>query len=156
MEEISWQAHEFEYHHKETGWYYLVVIATIVLVALAIWQRNYIFAIFLVVAAAMVLYWGHERPGIVTITVTGEGVRPNQFKFIPMRELLGFAIKESGQHDPEWGSILLRSKHRFSPYVKIPIPRGKVAQARDILLDHLEEFPYDESLIDEVLRWLKF
>lgn len=156
MEQITWEAHEFEYHHKDIGWYYLVIIAAVILIALAVWQSNYMFAVFLVVAGTMALYWGYERPGVTTITITGEGVKPNRFKFIPMGELLGFAVKEGGQHDPEWGSILLRSKHRFSPYTKLPIPRGKIEQVRVLLHRHLDEFEYDESLIDEVLRWLKF
>lgn len=155
-EEISWQAYEFEYHRKDIGWYYLVAIAAIIFVAVAVWQQNYLFAAFLVIAAGMVMYWGMARPRIVSISVTEKGVRPNQHQFIPMSELLGFALKEDGQDAGEWGIMLLRSRHRLAPYIKLPIPRGKMEQVRALLHQHLDEFEYDESLIDEVLRWLRF
>lgn len=155
-QEISWQAHEFEYHQKDIGWYYLVAIAGIIFVAVALWQQNYLFAAFLIIASGMLIYWGTARPGVMTITIADTGVKPNQFRFVPMTELLGFAIHEDGQRDVEWGIMLLRSKHRFAPYIKLPIPRGKMKQVRALLHNHLDEFEYDESLIDEMLRWLKF
>ena len=156
MEEITWQAHEFEYHQKEVGWYYLVVITTVIFVTLALWQQNYLFAAFLIIAAGMFMYWGMARPNVATITVATSGIKPNQFRFIPMNELLGFAMREDGQASSEWGIMLLRSRHRFAPYIKVPIPRGKIEQVRALLHNHLDEFEYDESLIDEVLRWMKF
>ena len=47
---IVWQIPEYEYRSKDVSWYWISLIAAIVLFAFAIWQKNFLFAIFVVIA----------------------------------------------------------------------------------------------------------
>ena len=48
--EIIWQAPEFRYRHKDESWYWLTIMATAVLFLISLWQKNFLFAIFAVIA----------------------------------------------------------------------------------------------------------
>jgi len=48
--EVSWRAAEYEHEEKSGGWYIIVGLVTLILIALAIWQKNFFFGIFILLA----------------------------------------------------------------------------------------------------------
>lgn len=156
MEKISWQTPEFDYHEKDVSWYYLVVILGAIFIGLAVWQKDFLFAIFLVIATAVVLFWGSEKPGVVTVTVSDEGVSINNRRIDMMSHFSGFALKDGGQDNPEWGKLLLRHKQRLHTATHIPVPQGRMGEVKKLLSAHLSEYEYEDSFMDELLRFLKF
>ena len=153
--EINWEAPEFEYISKGVGWYWLTIIAAILLVGLALWQGNFLFAIFVVIAVFLVLTWGSHYPRTVEFKVDDNGLAIGEQKFYPYEDLKGFAVK-SGHMDSELAEIVFIKKNRLSPQTKIFIDNSRLKEVKNFLGQHLPELEYEESLIEHIARLLRF
>ena len=153
--DIKWTATEFEYQERGVGWYYLMVIAGAVLILFSVWQRNFLFAIFIILAVAMAFAWSREKPAMHNITVGDDGVEIINVKKFPMSDFSGFATREGRQGEPDWGKLVLRFKGRFKLPLQLPVPQGNIAQIKELLSRHLSEVEYEESLTEELIRFFK-
>ncbi len=53
--EINWEAPEFEYREKDVSWYWISIIAAAAIIAFSVWQRNFLFGFFIVIAEMLVI-----------------------------------------------------------------------------------------------------
>ena len=79
--EIRWSAPEFHHYEKDVSWYWLVSIATIVVVIFALIQKNFLFAIFSVIAASLVISWGKKTPETLDFVLSESGLDIGNKKF---------------------------------------------------------------------------
>ena len=86
-EEIIWEAEEYEHHEKTPGWYWITVLIALALGAYAVWQDNYLFLFFIVVAEVMVFSWARRYPRILVFRVTDGGGHIDNMGFYPHRHL---------------------------------------------------------------------
>ena len=145
--EITWTAPEFEPHYKGYSWYWLSVIFTVLIVAYAVWRRNFLFGIFAALAEIMLIYWARKKPREVKFKLTGKGLHIDS-KLYSFEEFNGFAV-----HDTE---IILRRKAKLSVYLKIFAYGDEIEQAKKFLDEVLPTFEYEESLIDHIARIIRF
>jgi len=146
MPEIKWRAPEYEYQPKDISWYWLVAITVIVLDAIALWQKNLLFAIFILIAAAVVIFWGRREPQQLEFKLGDKGLYIDK-KFIAYDLLDGFAIKED---------LFLKKKSRLRPGLKILLPDSQKESVKKHLLPLLPEVEYRESLAETLAKLLKF
>ena len=66
----EWSAPEFEYRPKSVSWYWISIICAAAIIAFAIWEQNFLFGIFVVIAEILLIAWGNEMPATVSITLT--------------------------------------------------------------------------------------
>jgi hypothetical protein len=154
--ELEWAAPEFEYHHKDVGWYWLLVGVSIILLLLALWQRNFLFAVFVLIAALLILKWGHHHPRYLDFRLTNDGLEIDKSKFFPFDHLSGFATRRLDHYEEGLSEIILKKKHRLSTYLKVIAPTAKIEEIRIFLNKYLPEIEYEESLTDHIARILKF
>lgn len=155
---ISWQAPEFEYRHKDISWYWLSVIAAIIVAALAVWQKNFLFAIFVIIAELVVVFSAGRFPTTWEFTINDQGIeigRPDKKgkKFYPYKELESFDIHQA---DEERGELVLKSQSRFKPFIKISIHSQDEEKIKDFLLKFLPQEEISASAIDSVSKLIKF
>lgn len=143
---IKWRAPEYEYHEKDVSWYWLAIIFVIILVGLSLWQKNLLFAIFVLIAGAVVIFWGRREPRELEFKLEEKGLYIDK-KFIAYEILDGFAVKED---------LLLKKKSRLRPYLKLPLPDSQKEAAKKHLLPLLPEIEYQESLAEALAKFLKF
>ncbi len=155
MDEITWTAPEFEYQEHGPLWHVGVIVASALLLFIAVLQENLLFAVVIVIGSALIIALSDAKPHVNIISVSSRAVSIGNLRIYPLYELDAFAIGESGQRTPEWGKLVLRSKSRFRPLIKLPAPQGKLAQIREMLQKHLSEIPYEPSLWDEIATALK-
>ena len=153
--DIKWTAPEFEYQERGVGWYYLMVIAGAALIIFSVWQRNFLFAIFVILAVAMAFAWSREKPAMHSIRVGDDGVEVANIKKFSMSDFSEFATREGRQGEPDWGKLVLRFKSRFKLPLQLPVPQGNIAQIKELLSRHLSEVEYEESLTEELIRFFK-
>ena len=65
--EITWEAPEFEYRPKSVSWYWISIIIAAAIIAFAIWERNFLFGIFIVIAEILFIAWGNETPATIAL-----------------------------------------------------------------------------------------
>lgn len=152
--EIIWRAAEYEYKEKALGWYWLVVIFTIILAMFALWQKNFFFLIFIIFAGIVLLFLSRKRPRIIEFKVTEKGIGVGETAFFFFEDIDGVHLRERPGHLDE---IILKRKTILNPYVKIPIDRN----LREIVNRFLEnkevsKIDYEDSLIDILAEWLGF
>ena len=152
--EITWYAPEFRYQHKDLSWYWFSIIGAGVLFLIALWQKNLLFAVFVIVAELMVIIWAKEFPKNIRFKLDKKGVQIGNLKSYFYEELDGFHI-----HEPDEDGIaelILKTNRRLHPYVKILIIQTDAPQIKEFLKEHLPEIEYEESLSDNLAKMIGF
>ncbi len=149
---IKWQASEYHYHEKDVGWYWLVIILAIIITAIALWQRNFLFAVFTVIASITLLVWGHRKPSLIDFELNDQGLKIDE-AFYGKDSFSGFfIIKQNG----EWDKLLLKRKTKISSILTIPIPQNEFDKIKQYCLNFWTEAELKESMIDDISSLLKF
>jgi len=158
---IKWQAPEFEFQKKDVSWYWLSLIIGIILLALTIWQRNFLFAIFIIVAWVVVVYSASKTPTTWNFKINEKGVEiylsekdEAAKKFYDFKEIDGFDIHLS--EAKKYGELILKTKKRFSPYLKINFLAADQQKITGFLQKHIPKQEYSESLADSFSKLIGF
>ena len=165
---LVWQAPEYEFYHKDVSWYWMSFVIAGVLVLVALWQRNFLFAIFVTIAwftfsslagrVPAIWQFSINEKGLAIGPLFGESSLENRGslvgKFYAWQDILGFAIHD--QASGEYKELILKLKARFSPYITIPFPLTEEAELTARLLQFLPKEEYTESLADTLSKLIRF
>jgi len=152
-EEIKWQAPEFEYREKGTSWFWLSIIIAVFLLALGIWQKNFLFVSFVLIAEMLVLTWAGKEPRMVEFKLDAKGLTVPPNKFYAWSEMEKFSAEED---DGEWQNILVHFKTRIRPALKIYISKERLPLVRKIFRGMSREVDRETSLSDALEKFLRF
>ncbi len=149
---VSWEAPEFEYRHKGVSWYWLTIIIAVSFVALASWQRNFLFGVFVVIAEVLVLAWGSRTPPTVAFLVSEKELVINKEERYPWGEFVSFGAEEEN----ELPTLTLRFRHRVRPALRILVPATHFAAARNFMAGKLPQIDEQRSFIEILEELLRF
>ena len=152
-EAINWRAAEYQYVQKDVGWYLLVGLVALVLIILSLLWGNFFFAVFILIAAATIMFFAKRRPRVFNFKITDKGVAIGENIFYDYEHLDGFAVRERPEKLDE---IILKRKSVLNPYVKVPIDSVLAGKAKNVLAGKLPAVEYEESLIEIVAEWFGF
>jgi hypothetical protein len=155
MEDIRWSAPEYHYYEKDGSWYWAVIIIAGVIIAFALWQENFLFAVFTLIAGMLVIAWGKREPRMIDFTLSETGLTIEGKKSFPFVNLSGFAIIPDPDHE-EFEELILQTKGKLNSLVKIIIAKQRHDVIYASLKDVLPEIEYEASLADHIVRILKF
>jgi len=152
---IEWQAPEFEYREKGVSWYWIGLIIAICLLAFSVWQKNFLFAVFTVIAYLVIVYSAGQKPTVWKFALDEKGVEidPQKGKSIASRfykyeEIAGFDIWEK--------ELVLKTNKKISPYLKMNFPAEKEKEIKEFLIKHIPEEEYDVSISDSFSKLIGF
>ncbi len=151
---IEWRAEEFEYRAKDASWYWLSIMIAVVLLTIAIWQKNLLFAFFVLVAEVLMLVWGSQVPETLDFSLGKEKLRIGNRKEYSLRE-----ITEYSRMDPERDpvSFIFVFRNHFRPAVRIPVPQEKQEEVREHFREaSVKEVEHEHTLIDTLEDFLGF
>ena len=152
-EELSWRAAEYDFYEKDLNWYLLVGVFSLLLVIIALWQRDFFFAIFILLASAMVIISGGRRPRVMEFRLTADGCHLGENVFYPYDALENFSLEERpGRLD----AMVLKKRTSFNPYLRILLDSQTAAKAREFLEGKLPEVEREETFIDIFTHFLGF
>jgi len=151
---VQWQAPAFEYYPKDVSWYWLSFIIAILLVAFSIWQKNFLFAVFIFLAEISVLMMAGRKPDLIKFEINEKGLSFLE-KNYSFNDLEKFCLRPSNE-DKNFEELILKKKTHINPYLKIFVDARVSSQVSDILSQKLNEEQYEESLLDSILKWLRF
>lgn len=153
LKEITWQAPEFHYRAKSAGWYWLSLIIAALLILLALWQKNLLFILFVVIAEITLIHWARQTPRTLHFKIDKNGVSIGKIKFYAYPELEGFHIKE-GEHGI--GELILKTKSKLNPCLKISIDSEDAKPIENLLKKFLVEVEYEDSVSDAIDKLIGF
>lgn len=140
IETISWSAPEHIHKERTIDWYWTVGLITIVAVGVAIWTKNYVFAIFILVSGASLGLVSIRHPKEINFTIENKGLTIGR-DFYDWSRIKGFDVKKN-QH----GKIILVEINKyFLPVYTIHIPEELAGEIKDSLSLIIPRIPLNES-----------
>ncbi|OGY63995.1 MAG: hypothetical protein A3I89_00095 [Candidatus Harrisonbacteria bacterium RIFCSPLOWO2_02_FULL_41_11] len=154
--EIIWEAPEFEYRHKSVDWYWASIIAAALIFLLAIFMGNILFAIFVVMAETMLIFWAKQYPENIRFKLDRKGLHLGTMKFYEYEDFEGFHIIERAGEDGDAGKLIFKTKSKLHPYIKILFAGENASKIKNFLKQYLGEVEYEESLTDGISKMIGF
>ena len=152
---IVWQAPEYNYRPKDVSWYWLSLIISIIIIAIALWQKNFLFAIFIVIAELVIIYFANQFPKIWEFKIDTSGLKIGGNKFYSFGEIQYFDI-HAGEGEKEFKELILKFNSRLSPYLKILIYPEDEEKIRTHLLNFIEQEEISLSFSDSLEKFIHF
>lgn len=151
--EISWRAAEYDHFEKSPGWYAAVGGTALVLFIIALWQKNFFFGIFILLAGIMVVFLSNRKPGILEYKFTDKGFGMGHNVFYEYDKLDNFSLRNRpGRLD----ELILKRKITVNPFLRIPIDGRTAEKVRLFLVQKLPEAEHRDSMMDVLTDLLGF
>lgn len=151
--EISWKAPEFFHFHKEDSWYLISLLISGAFLGIAIWQKNFFFAVFIVIAEALVLHFAHQKPRTLEFKITEQGIDIEGDKLYLFKGLQSFWLR---QKLDDLDELVIKTRSYFKSHLKIFLPPSKTEGVREMLRNYLPEEEHEDSLIELLSEWIGF
>jgi hypothetical protein len=151
--EIKWEAPEFEYREKEVSWYWISIIAAALIIAFSVWQKDFLFGFFIVVAEMLFIVWGNKVPAVVDFTLTDTEIDIGGYKTYAMKEFESWSAESDGV---EWADVMLYFRSHIHPPLALIVPEEKMAEVRTNMKLVLKEIEHQPTLIDSIEKFLRF
>ncbi len=152
--ELKWQAPEYEYRQKSISWYWTSIIISILILGAAIWQKNFLFGLFIVIAEILVLSWANRTPPLVDFTLNEKGFSIGTQKSYAYTELESFSIDTF--NETIWPSLFLQFKKRLKPPLKAKIPKERLPEIEKTLKTVLKQTEHQHSMLDTLEEFVGF
>lgn len=156
---ISWQAPEYQYLPKGESWGWISLILAIILIALALWNKNFLFAVFIFVAELILIYFSGKYPSIWKFELGDDVLKIGETKKYKLEQFSVFDIREAlgtSDADREYKELIFRFKSKLSPDLKILVFREDEKMIENKLLKYLEREKIEASLADIVEKIFRF
>ncbi len=150
---INWHFPEFATHERSKKWYIAAVIVLGILVIYAVWTKNILFAVILILAAFIGVIQHFQKPHDVEAAITEDGIIVGR-KFYRYEEIEGFWMI----YKPHIAKLLyLDFKNKFKKNLPIPLENVDPIRIREILNQYLEEDleREEEELSERLAKVLK-
>lgn len=152
--ETTWQAPEFEYRHKDISWYWISIITAVLILAAAIWLRNFLFGFFIVIAEILFIVWGGREPRTVDFKLTEKGLTIGNRKFYQAGNIENFSLDY--HPDEKWETVVLHFKQKLQPTLRITVPKNQFMEIRKALTTIAPEVEHHESLLEALEKFFRF
>lgn len=143
----SWKiaAHE---ERERTGKFYLVFFATVVLLLVfTIWQKNFLFGVFVLLSAGTILFLSGQRAEVYEFTMTDSSIiigdQDSEFAYSHISHFDMHAFSDTDRE------LFIIFKEKFKPVLRIRYYKGDENTIRDILLSKkIPQKKIEPSLLD--------
>lgn len=150
---MKWHAPEYDYRKKDVSWYWISIIVAVIILGFAIWQKNFPFGFFIVVAEIMVLFWANTEPPTIHFELGEKGLTIGDHKFHSYGEFANFSVDE--ETSDEWSHLFFQF-HRPKPKLKVKIPKALTNDARQTLKKMFPEIKHEHSLVESIEELIGF
>lgn len=153
--EISWDAPDSDYRKKDVSWYWLTIVVAVIILAVAIWQKNFLFGFFVFIAEILVLVWADKKPATVKFKLNEKGLALGKNKFYSYSELASFGLDD--ETNVEWPEITLRFKNYIRPSIKVKLPKNRLSEVKKALeAASIPKTDVGTSFFDTLEKLIKF
>lgn len=153
VDAITWEAPEFEHIEKSTTWYWTSMSIAIVLIAIALWQKNFLFAVFIVVAELVIFMLAGEKPKMWQFSIDERGVTIEKHKTYRYKDILLYDIHPFSD---EYDELVLRTRSKVQHYIKIFIPVEDEEVITELLDRRVERGEIEVTFLELLERWVGF
>lgn len=152
IQQVEWEDFEYLYYERSTSWFWSLYIVSGGLLVLALFLRNFLFAVFILLAAFTTTLYAKRKPDTIRFEVNRMGVTEGK-KYYPYSLLTSFWIDET---IPEMPKLLLLSKKAIVPLIVIPLMNTDHDVVRNIIANYLPEREAREPVSNKIMEYLGF
>lgn len=151
---IEWHAPEFSYREKDVSWYWISATIAIILLSVSVWQKNFLFAVFIVIAEILILVWAGQKPRTIEFKLDEIGLTIDGKKFYPYSSIAAFSIDENASG--EWRELAFRFGHGMRPFLKVFVPSERSEEIEKTLITVIQKTDFEDSFLDILQRLIGF
>ena len=133
---IAWKIPEYEKHEKNRNWYIIAAVIALALITYAIFTRNYLFALIIVIIAFIIITRDSQDPLVVIFSLESTGVRLGQ-SFYSYDTFKDFSVVFRPNDNIK--GLYLNFKNTLRPHLSIPLKEASPVEVRNYLLRFLVE-----------------
>ena len=148
---LQWSAPEFVQTHKPAGWYILFGLFFLVLIALAVFTKQYITVGLFAVMAIAVLVYANREPRVLSYKISNYGISVGQKKYV-------FDDFDAYYEADDYGQTVVElvPNKRFGTLVSLPPAEHHLQEVEDTLGKMLPKVDNKEDVVDKIFRKLRF
>jgi len=148
---LSWEIPSHEHRPKTFNFYTVVLAAMVILLLFSVWQKNFLFGMFIIMATGTILFLSLQRPEMHTFTLTRSRIIfGNYEKSHAYTDFSCYDIQEFSDTDIE---IFFAFKNKDKTPIHLRIYRRDQAKIVAILEEHgLKEKDVDISFFDSLSK----
>jgi len=149
---INWQAPEYEFREKTSDWFWAVIIIVASGGIASIIYKNYLFAVFLILAAVLLLVYSIRKPEIVNFEVSEKDLKIKDEVYL-YSDMINFWIDKNHPRK----RLLINTNKILAPLIDIPLPdEANEEEIKNILLEKIKEEEIKEPMFHRVMEYLGF
>lgn len=133
---IQWEIPEYEKYERDRRWYIIAAIIALGLIAYAIFTRNYLFALIIVIIAFIVITRDGQEPLVVNFSLESTGIYVGQ-RFYSYDTFKSFSVVFRPKDNIK--NLYLNFKNTMRPHLSIPLKEANPIDVRNFLLRFLAE-----------------
>lgn len=147
---VEWVAMEYAYQEKTPDWFWALGIIALSTSIVSIIYKNYLFAVFIILAAAALIFMGIRKPKEIRFAINKDGIRIASHLY-PYKNLKSFWIHENEEEK----ILLVMSDSALMPLMSIPLMKDSpVSLIKEILLASIPEERHEEPVSHKVMEYL--
>ena len=151
--EILWTTKEFVYREKSVDWYWYFGLLVIILISVALYLSNIMFAFIIAIGAFILLIFATKKPRDIDYRIDKKGISFDG-QFYDNRDILSFCIVNDKKKCTE-KILLLQLKKATALLIIIPLSEDlNLDELHTFLLNSIEEkeiaVPFSFILMDIV------
>ena len=154
QELLSWQIPEYEKHERGLKWYIIAGVLAVAFIIYGLWTSNYLFALLVVMFAAITMINHWREPVMLDFVISAEGVVIGD-KFFDYDTIKHFSLIYKPKEQVK--TLYLEFKSVLRPRLSIPLFNVNPVLVRQHLLKYIMEDVdrTDESNSDFISKKLK-
>jgi len=149
---LKWRAPEINPASKGESWYWIIASVALVVIALSIWQGNFLFAVFIVLSLISILFLSREEKEEFLFSLFKDGIKINDTVY-PLTSFQNFSIFET---ERDLSFLYLHKHQNISFPLRLPIKTSDIEKIRSFLNNYLTEAEHDESILDSISHYIGF
>jgi len=149
---LKWQAFEYREKKKKPDWFWALGIIAVAGSAVAFIYGNFLFGIFIILAAGSMMFFGTTKPKRITYRISTDGLIFDGHLY-PYERLKSFWMEELGGEK----RLLVKSDKTLVPILVLPFEDDETGEdIYAILSELLEEEEIQESNAHKLMDRLGF
>ncbi|MFA6386770.1 MAG: hypothetical protein WCW04_03320 [Candidatus Paceibacterota bacterium] len=151
LNKIEWQAPEYKHEEKSVDFFWTIGVIALIMFVIAVWQQNYVFAIFILVSALSLFLFSIRPPQVMTFVIETSGLSLGKDKY-EWKKIKGFHIKK----ESDKAVLLVEINKYLLPVYTIPLPLDIADQVRESLTKVIPNIELEESKSMKFMEKLGF
>lgn len=146
LEDIEWEIATRSEKDHGNAFYIATLSATLLLLLFSIWQKDFLFGVFVILASGTVLFLSTQRPETYKFKLTDDAlIIGNRENVYPYHRFDHFDIYEYSTEEHE---LFLVFKERFHPILRIRVYTRDIEKIKEFLSEHLPKKDTEPSIMD--------